>query len=226
MLHFNESFCVDPCRYTFSVQRNNKGTNSWIFNEYNSSKGNKTHLLTIINFFKKEVYPNPVNNKVSSVPLLFVRFDQLIDPEEVLKCVSFTSGSLIKKNLGGARLLTSEEIKSNEYVHKQATEYEGYMLCFTSAKPLPNDSKVHVTVGPQVANFLLLCETKCCRFLQQKDHWKVQNTKCKWHFTRYQHSQSIHSIHQRRMSSMLDKPWPSTSIFLLINENSRKIWFV
>ena len=97
-------------------------------------------------------YP-PVDETQPRNPLMYVEFDQRIDPAAVLKQIRIKAGSLQLKS----RLATSEEVRSNEEVHKLAERAAaGHWLAFlavnqNAAQPsntLPPGGRVSVSIGP------------------------------------------------------------------------------
>ena len=88
-------------------------------------------------------YPNGGPERVD--PLLFVAFDQRIDPAAVLPTIKINAGS------GEYRLrpATKDELKANADVQRLAgAAGDGHWLAFKADKPFPGDQMVVVSVGP------------------------------------------------------------------------------
>jgi len=78
-------------------------------------------------------------------PLLFVAFDQLIDPAAVLETVQVTAGG----ETYPLQLATSEEVAEDDSVSRLAEQAgDGRWLAFRAGRPFPPDTNVLVTVGP------------------------------------------------------------------------------
>ncbi|MCI0397330.1 MAG: MG2 domain-containing protein [Chloroflexi bacterium] len=78
-------------------------------------------------------------------PVIFVAFDQLVDPEAVLATIAVTAGG----QPVAVRLASEEEIAADEaasYLAENASE--GRWLAFRAQQPLPTDTTVNVTIGP------------------------------------------------------------------------------
>ncbi|MBP8997140.1 MAG: Ig-like domain-containing protein [Anaerolineaceae bacterium] len=90
-----------------------------------------------------EIYPE--NIPQTTDPLVFLHFDQRIDPQAVLETITMFAGSQPVK----LRLATVDEIEENEEV-KQGVDkaMEGRWLVFKALEPLLPDTTVSVTVGP------------------------------------------------------------------------------
>lgn len=89
------------------------------------------------------MYPQDVPQDLN--PLIFLQFDQRIDPAAVLETITVYAGS----GKAEIRLATEDEISADEEVQRfieNATE--GRWLVFTPKNPLTADSNVSVTVGP------------------------------------------------------------------------------
>ena len=88
-------------------------------------------------------YPNGGPELVD--PLLFVAFDQRVDPGAVLPTIKINAGS------GEYRLrpATKDELKANADVQRLAgAAGDGHWLAFKADKPFPGDQMVVVSVGP------------------------------------------------------------------------------
>lgn len=78
-------------------------------------------------------------------PLLFVAFDQIIDPAAVLETVDVTAGG----ESHPLRLATAEEVAEDEVVSRLAEQAEdGRWLAFRAGRPFSADTDVVVSVGP------------------------------------------------------------------------------
>ena len=88
-------------------------------------------------------YPNGGPERVD--PLLFVAFDQRVDPAAVLSTIKINAGS----GQYGVRLATADELKANPDVQRMAgAAGDGRWLAFKADKPFPSDASVVVNVGP------------------------------------------------------------------------------
>ncbi|MBM4431633.1 MAG: hypothetical protein FJ026_15010, partial [Chloroflexi bacterium] len=78
-------------------------------------------------------------------PLLFVVFDQRIDPAAVLRTIQLKAAGRVF----ALRLAQPEEVEADEAVKRLAKEAEeGYWLAFRATELLPYDSTVTVDIGP------------------------------------------------------------------------------
>ena len=78
-------------------------------------------------------------------PLLFVAFDQKVDPAAVLETVRVATGG----ETYPLRLATDEAVAGDETVSRMAEQAgEGRWLAFRAGRPFPPDTDVVVTVGP------------------------------------------------------------------------------
>lgn len=95
-------------------------------------------------------YPGK-NQTQTRDPLMFVEFDQRIDPDSVLKMIKIRAGALVRD----ARLATSEEVRKHEDVRELADKATaGRWLAFFAVNPtspapdaLPAGARVLVTIG-------------------------------------------------------------------------------
>jgi len=87
----------------------------------------------------------PTTGPVRRDVLMFVAFDQKIDPAAVLATIKVgTSG-----RLAAVRLATADEVKADKAVSRMAqAAQDGRWLAFKTTEPLPYDADVTVTVGP------------------------------------------------------------------------------
>ncbi|MCA9655386.1 MAG: hypothetical protein KC501_36060 [Myxococcales bacterium] len=89
-------------------------------------------------------YPN--DQPVVRQPVMFVRFDQRIEPAAVLPTIHVKAG---RKGEHALRLARPEEVEADPTVGQLATQSEdGRWLAFVPVAPLPADVPVTVTVGP------------------------------------------------------------------------------
>ncbi len=78
-------------------------------------------------------------------PLLFVAFDQRIEPAAVLATINARAGGAAVP----LRLATEDEIAADRQVKQLAAQAQpGYWLAFRPSKPLPPDTTITVNVGP------------------------------------------------------------------------------
>ncbi|MBX7082712.1 MAG: Ig-like domain-containing protein [Nannocystaceae bacterium] len=81
-------------------------------------------------------------------PILFVHFDQAIEPKTVAPTIRLRAG---RKGELAVRLATADEIAADETVRTLADQATaGRWLAVTPATTLPADSDVHVEIGPGV----------------------------------------------------------------------------
>ncbi len=81
-------------------------------------------------------------------PLMFVAFDQRIDPAAVLKTITVTVGANPQWS-PSLRLATAEEVQADKAVSRLADDAgEGRWLAFRAVDPLPSDAAVEVRIGP------------------------------------------------------------------------------
>lgn len=87
----------------------------------------------------------PVSGPTRRDPVMFVEFDQAIDPEAVIETIRISSG----RSQWNARLATREEILSDPAVSQLAAgAQKGRWLAFRAEDQLPADTSINVTVGP------------------------------------------------------------------------------
>lgn len=88
----------------------------------------------------------PVDQPTRRQPLVFVSFDQRIDPKAVAATIEVHGR---KKSDIAVRLAKQEEIDADEVVSQLAAQAEdGRWLAFVPVSPLPADSAVTVSIGP------------------------------------------------------------------------------
>lgn len=99
----------------------------------------KTPTPTITNRYPTSSQPQPLD------PLIFIAFDQRIDPEAVLDSISMTAGGMPV----AFKLASEEQVEKHARVGPMAERTEpGRWLAFTPREPLPPDTDVSVVVGP------------------------------------------------------------------------------
>lgn len=112
-------------------------------------------------------------------PLLFVAFDQKIDPAAVLETVQATAGG----ESYPLRLATDEEVAADETVSRMAEQAEeGRWLAFRPGRPFPADAEVVVTVGPGTPSAegpLVTREEQSFRF-HTYPPLRVEDQRCGW----------------------------------------------
>ncbi len=78
-------------------------------------------------------------------PLIFIAFDQRIDPDAVLKTIQLYAGN----ELYGLRLASQAEIAKDKAVSQYVKNaQDGRWLVFKATKPFPKDTSISITVGP------------------------------------------------------------------------------
>ncbi len=78
-------------------------------------------------------------------PLLFVSFDQRVDPTAVLETIVVRAGGQVQ----AVRLATPEEARADEAIARLIKETaEGRWLAFRASETLPYDAQVQVDIGP------------------------------------------------------------------------------
>ena len=91
-------------------------------------------------------YPNDGPHPLE--PVMFVAFDQGIDPAAVLKKVEVKAKAEAEEQTIAVRLATADEIEADKVVSRLAKEAgAGRWLAFRAEEPLPPDASVTVTVG-------------------------------------------------------------------------------
>lgn len=87
----------------------------------------------------------PVDGPTALDPLLFIAFDQRIDPQAVLATIKLTADSPAIE----FRLATKEEVDADPQVKQMAAQAQaGYWLAFRAVKSLPADTRIVVEIGP------------------------------------------------------------------------------
>ncbi len=88
---------------------------------------------------------HPTDGPTELDPLLFVAFDQRIDPAAVLETIKLTAGAQTLR----LQLATAEEVAADLQVKQMAEQAQaGYWLAFRAMEPLPPDTRIVVEVGP------------------------------------------------------------------------------
>lgn len=89
----------------------------------------------------------PQGDSLDLEPIFLVSFDQTVDPAAVLNVISLTADG----DQQDVRLATSAEVEANDNIKGRASSLpDGRWLAFTPTKPLPTDSGLRITVGPNI----------------------------------------------------------------------------
>src|SRR5690606_1802969 len=90
-------------------------------------------------------YTFPVGGPQPVDPLLFIRFDQAIDPAAVLETIQVTAGG----ETFPIRLANQTELAASRQIQGfiRASD-EARWIAFRSETPFPNDTTVTINVGP------------------------------------------------------------------------------
>jgi len=89
--------------------------------------------------FYPEFEPQPQD------PIIFIAFDQQIDPEAVLETISVTAS----REQFELSLVTQEEAEADEQIKRRLEQTrDGYWLAFRADEPFPTATTVAVNVGP------------------------------------------------------------------------------
>jgi uncharacterized protein YfaS (alpha-2-macroglobulin family) len=100
-----------------------------------------TPPVQLVNSYPSNFEPQPLE------PIIFVSFDQLINPDAVLAVIRLTANG----DTQAVRLATEAEIAADEWVSQMAeSAREGYWLALRPAQPLPADASIDVTIGPNI----------------------------------------------------------------------------
>ena len=98
-----------------------------------------TPPVQMVNSYPPEYEPQPLE------PIIFIAFDQLIEPDAVLAALHLTADG----DAQDIRLATAEEIEADDRVSSLvANAREGYWLAVRAERPLPADARINVTIGP------------------------------------------------------------------------------
>jgi uncharacterized protein YfaS (alpha-2-macroglobulin family) len=112
----------------------------------------------------KVISSYPVDIPQPLEPIIFIAFDQRIDPSAVLAHITLQPDSLS----ASLRLATEEEIQTNEQVSRLAKDaQEGRWLALKPAEPLPPDTGIIVDIGagtPSAEGPLVTMGTQSFRF--------------------------------------------------------------
>jgi hypothetical protein len=93
----------------------------------------------VVTTFYPQNIPQPLH------PLMFVAFDQRVNPDAVLKTIQVYAGN----KLVDLVLATSSEIEKNEQVSQYVKNaQDGRWLVFKALYPFPADTSISITVGP------------------------------------------------------------------------------
>ncbi len=125
-------------QYSVSVPA---GTKSAIGGTLGSAKSwtFTTPALTVKTTYPDSIAPRPFDS------LMFVEFDQRIDPAAVLKTIKVTAGNTSPP----LRLATNAEIEADQYVKQLVKNAEkDRWLAFRAIDPLPGNTYFTVTIGP------------------------------------------------------------------------------
>ncbi|MFZ1400766.1 MAG: MG2 domain-containing protein, partial [Candidatus Promineifilaceae bacterium] len=80
-------------------------------------------------------------------PIIFASFDQLVDPAAILAVTRIRAGG----EDVAIRLATEAEIAADESVSRRvATANEGRWVAFRAERPLPADTEITITIGPNI----------------------------------------------------------------------------
>ncbi|WP_420641997.1 alpha-2-macroglobulin family protein [Candidatus Leptofilum sp.] len=100
-----------------------------------------TPPVQMMNHYPAEYEPQPLE------PIIFVTFDQLIEPEAILAVTRLTAAG----DSEAIRLATEAEIAADESVSRRIeSARDGRWVAFRAERPLPPDSEINVTVGPNI----------------------------------------------------------------------------
>ncbi len=98
-----------------------------------------TPPVQMVNSYPSQYEPQPLE------PIIFIAFDQLIDPTAVLPTVQVTANN----EPHAMRLAASAEIAADEQVKRLVeSTHEGYWLALRPEQPFPAGAAINVTIGP------------------------------------------------------------------------------
>lgn len=98
-----------------------------------------TPPVQMVNSYPPSYQPQPLE------PVIFIAFDQLIEPTAVLSTIHLTADG----DTQAIRLATPEEIAADDQVSRLSdSAREGYWLALRPERPLPADAQIEVTIGP------------------------------------------------------------------------------
>ena len=99
------------------------------------------------------------NEEQGTKPVVFVHFDQKINPEKIAEITKITVNGVIgKKTHSPAKVLSVAEATSLDFNIQSLldpTVKEGYFVLLTSTKPLTNSTECTFKVGPNVMRIIL-----------------------------------------------------------------------
>jgi hypothetical protein len=141
-------------------------------------------------------YPEGISQPQN--PLIYVSFDQRVDPAAILKVTSLTAGG----KPVAIRLSTESEWKNNSVISARVkNSIEGRWIVFQPLEILPLDTSITVSIGPNTpsaegpltSNDVLSFSFRTYAPLKVEDHG------CSWVTT--------NAVHLRRFISALTTPW-------------------
>lgn len=98
----------------------------------------RTPPPTVVNHYPSDG-PHPLE------PVLYIAFDQMIDPDSVLGTIDVK----VDGQQQSLRFASESEVEADESVSRMVkTAHDGYWLAFRSTQPFPTDASVRVTIGP------------------------------------------------------------------------------
>jgi len=98
----------------------------------------RTPPPTLVNYY-------PTDGPHSLDPLIYISFDQMINPDAVMSTIDL----LVNGQRQSVRLASESEIEADEIVSRRVENArEGYWLALRATSPFPADSSVQVTIGP------------------------------------------------------------------------------
>ena len=112
-------------------------------------------------------------------PLMFVAFDQHVDPEAVLATVTVKAG---QKDVS-IRLASADEIEADRTVRRLTDNAnEGYWLAFRAQKPLPADTQIVVSIGPRTPSAEGPLQTEAAQTFSFSTYGplKIEEHYCQW----------------------------------------------
>lgn len=124
------------------------------------------------------VHPHDLDMPVSLEPTFFIEFDQQIDPDSVLKALSWGV-----KGQGAVRQATPDEIKADDVVSVLARDAQpGRWVAIKPASPLPYDSSVQVRMAKGIVSLEGPRVTEKEERYQQQTYGplKLLSSQCGW----------------------------------------------
>ncbi len=113
-------------------------------------------------------------------PLMFIGFDQRIDPQAVLKTMKLTANG----NSINLRLASENEIEADETVNNYRENYpENRWLAFKAVETLPKDATILVEIGPGTpsAEGTLTTQTVQTFQFQTYPQLRIEEYGCSWY---------------------------------------------